>query len=188
MLILYDGMWKRGDKWERGLRAEQKFIILARKKGFKVLRVPEVVDKYNHIDVILLPPKGNIPLSFDVKGMKKIHSNGKIQDSYIWIEFVNDYGFKGWIFGDMDFVSFEIMNPKEGFMIIPRFILENFVINYVKLLEKKYGGKVPITKYPQEATTKFYRRTNSKCLCLLLKRKLLEEYLREKNLIYYWFF
>jgi hypothetical protein len=176
------------DKYDRGFRAEKFFIELARKKGFKVLEIPESVDKYNHIDVILIPPDKNIPLSFDVKGLKKIRTADKEpQDKYFWVEFVNDYGFKGWLFGDMDFIAFQIKNPRDGFLIVPRISLEKLVTKIVTSLESKYGkGNIPITQFPEEAFKKFYRRKGSKCLCLLIKRELIEKELASN--ISYWFF
>ena len=72
---------------------------------------------YDHIDYWVKNKEGKA-MGFDVKGRKKTsRSNKGYTDDWIWIEFVNVIGKKGWIKGKADFIAFELENT---FLIVKR--------------------------------------------------------------------
>ena len=61
-------------------------------------------DKIKHIDIWWnSPKKGRIGI--DVKGIKKNHRKDEdFDDSIHWIEIMGVTGYKGWIYGEMDYI------------------------------------------------------------------------------------
>lgn len=63
-------------------------------------------DKYRHIDLWWESPKKG-KLGIDVKGLKKNNRNDNdVDDSIHWLEIQGVAGYKGWIFGEMDYIAF----------------------------------------------------------------------------------
>lgn len=63
-------------------------------------------DKYKHVDLWWDSPKCG-RLGIDVKGLKKNKRTDTITDDTIqWIEIQGVTGYKGWIYGAMDYIAF----------------------------------------------------------------------------------
>ena len=108
-------------------------------------------DKNKHIDVIC--SRGNTTVTFDVKEQKKLHRyDDRPSDVYTWVELQNNYGNKGWIYGQEKYIAFEKNNE---FIIVERkkllnlilenkqepIIFENKVLKpYMQYQRKKYGN------------------------------------------------
>lgn len=103
-------------------------------------------NRHKHIDFYIFID--NIKYSVDVKAIKKIkrHHTNK-QDNLFWIELINDYNNKGWIYcKHMDIVAFE---TNFNFILCYR----NILLEYIeKILINE------IVKYP--TINKIYTRTN----------------------------
>lgn len=67
-------------------------------------------DKIKHIDIWWNSPKKG-RLGIDVKGIKKNNRKDKeVDDSIHWVEIQGVTGYKGWIFGEMDYIAFMTRN------------------------------------------------------------------------------
>jgi len=137
-----------GENLNRGLKAEQKFKILAKKRGYEIVESKENQDINEHWDFELV--KDNIRLKVDVKSMKKItRSDKKVQDKYAWIELhgVRKHD-KGWLYGGKaDLIAFE---TKKSFVLVKRTEL-------IRSLEGRISNKV--VSSPKEA---LYKDENGK--------------------------
>lgn len=86
--------------WSRGQKREAEFGDLL-KKSYPEARPATLPEQYQSIDWIC--DKGTI----DVKAMKRVATGSPIQSEFIWIEFRNNVGRKGWIYGEQDWLAFE---------------------------------------------------------------------------------
>jgi len=101
--------WTQSEVWKKGEAVE----------GGRFLRVFSVIDpnpreatkadQFKHID--WHTSIGTI----DVKAMKKVTRSGKLQEEFMWVEFRNTVGMDGWLFGDQDWVAFEM---SDGFTLV----------------------------------------------------------------------
>lgn len=95
--------FKTGEKFEKAV-AE---IILKRKTAnIRVATVKE--NKYDHIDFIVVPNnQTKKELSIDVKGLKHHYRENKYyQDENVCLEFKNEWGYPGWLYGKADYIAF----------------------------------------------------------------------------------
>ena len=91
----------------------QVFIEVAKSKGYKV-QSPTSTQRKSNIDIIL---DGQVNgrqtlVSIDIK--KK---NGKNANQWVYIEYQNSKGGKGWVYGGSDFIVFE---TSKEFIFVPR--------------------------------------------------------------------
>jgi len=98
--------WVGSDSWKEGQEAEKSFGDLVRNK-YPDIRKATLQEQYRHIDWVC--SAGTI----DVKG--------KTTD-FIWIEFKNNTGGKGWLHGEQDFIAFEL---DDSFIVVRRGDLKN---------------------------------------------------------------
>ena len=117
-----------GECAERGTTTEKLFLSVLKRKDPKAHFGNHQEDTLNKID-IESPKYG----SYDVKGRKKVSRGRKIQDDYIWIEFQNVTGHRGWLYGDADFIAFE---RESDFVVIPRKIL--IKVCYILVDKERY--------------------------------------------------
>lgn len=89
------------------------FKDLASQKGYKILK-PSYSQRKNNIDVLLEGQIKGRPtvVSVDIK-----KQNGKNASKWVYIEYENSKGGKGWLYGGAEFVVFE---AKKEFIFIPR--------------------------------------------------------------------
>ena len=95
--------FKIGEKFEKVV-AE---LILQR--GTANIRVAtKNENKYDHIDFFIVPnDKSKKELSIDVKGLKRYQrENTYYQDEKVCLEFKNEWGYSGWLYGKADFIAF----------------------------------------------------------------------------------
>ena len=139
---------------KKGSETENLFLEVLRRKDSKAFISNLQEDSLNHIDIITSDGK-----SYDVKSRKKTsRANKETQDDLIWIEYQNVRGFRGWLFGDADYVVFE---RKKDFVVIPR----KDLIKVCKILvnDKRF---VVESKY---ALYKMYQRKGRKDLLTMIK-------------------
>lgn len=100
---------RTGSSFELGDSAEKSFVSAAEKAGIKVIKGSQQ-EEYKHIDFHLVT-EGGAKFSVEVKSRKKIkRSDATINDEYVWIEFKNVRGMRGWLYGAADLVAFERAN------------------------------------------------------------------------------
>jgi len=140
---------------EIGEKVEKLFVSVLKRKDPKARVGTSQEDLFGKIDVVS-PKYGG---TYDVKAKKKVsRSNAEAQDEFIWIEYQNVQGTRGWLFGDADFIAFEREND---FVVIPR----NDLIKVCKLLVDKDRFVVE-GKY---ALYKMYQRKGRKDLLTMIK-------------------
>ena len=105
------------DSIKRGAKAESEFVTACWKKSYQATKSSKNQDMFDHIDYWVESKNGDLK-GFDVKARKRTSRNSKdYTDDWIWIEFKNVQGKKGWIKGKADFIAFELEN---AFLIVNR--------------------------------------------------------------------
>lgn len=92
--------WVGSGSWKEGQETEKSFgeLIKIRYPG---ARPATLAEQYMHIDWVC--SAGTV----DVKAMKRKSRTGGKSEDFIWIEFKNNTGDKGWLYGQQDFLAFE---------------------------------------------------------------------------------
>ena len=87
----------------RGKSAEDLFELFLQRTN-KKYRPATLIEQYKHIDFVVFI---NREITIDVKGPKKIsRSQSTLNDDFIWVEFINVRGDKGWLYGQNDLIAF----------------------------------------------------------------------------------
>lgn len=75
-------------------------------------------DRHEHWDI-------KLETKFDVKAIKQIkRSDGRTDDNYHWVEFINVNGERGWLYGKADYIVFELA---DYWLIVDRLVLVLFI-------------------------------------------------------------
>jgi hypothetical protein len=151
------------DSLELGERAENLFILLAVRMGWKVSISTQHENIHEHWDYFI----EREPESYrvEVKSEKRLMRNEDIpQQNFIWVELKNVRGELGWLFGRADLIAFE---RGRTFLIIRT--------NDLKKLVKEKVDLKSIVKNPNEALYKIYQRKDRKDKLTLLPMKDIEE-------------
>lgn len=100
--------WTKSKSWKRGQDTENGRFL----RVFSIIddspRKATMDEQIQHIDWHTLI--GTI----DVKAMKRVNRGGDLQTEFMWIEFRNSVGTNGWIFGEQDWIAFEML---DGFIL-----------------------------------------------------------------------
>ena len=131
---------KTGECIQSGLGAEQIFDQIAESKNLEVKNARRRENIHKHIDKYITQESET--WSVDIKARKKTsRSDSSAQDEWIWIEFQNVRGNKGWLYGEADNIAFE---TQDSFVIVDRKSLIDYVENAVdmaKPVRKSYLAK-----------------------------------------------
>lgn len=130
-----------------GLEAERQLILIAAKKHVKIRKSSRHDDMREHFDYHF--DYKDQSKKVEVKAMKRLSRSGDPQDEWIWIEFKNVNGKKGWLYGSADLISFEF---KDHFLFVKR---EELVELSEKLIDRN-----DIVKKSCLAKYKAYHRWN----------------------------
>ena len=98
-----DKSWKRGQDTEHG-RFIDVFSLIDPEP-----RAATREEQFKHIDFHTCI--GTI----DVKAMKRMSRGGSLQEEFMWVEFRNTSGHDGWLFGEQDWLAFEM---SKGFTLV----------------------------------------------------------------------
>ena len=128
--------------WKEGTRIEKKFVTACTGKGYEIKKSTKEEDINLHID-FYVNRKTKPTVSVDVKGGN--HPN------VIWVEFKNVRGKKGWLYGEADWIAFDIPEIK-GFAMVLREELTDLAEQIVE----------PVFVSKNEADRKLYQRKNRK--------------------------
>jgi hypothetical protein len=101
---------RRDYSWKEGMKTENLFIKACHKIGYKTRTTSKEVDIKKHIDFYVDRPNGTTT-SVDVKGGNHPH--------VIWVEFRNVNGYKGWMYGEAEYIAFQ-MPELDGFCLVER--------------------------------------------------------------------
>ena len=129
-----------GDSFQLGLDAESAFVAAAQKEGMRVEKSSKR-DEFKHIDFYIHTPS-NLKFSVEVKSRKKIKRNDdKVNDEFLWVEFKNVQGLRGWLYGSADLVAFEREND---FVLVNRKLLARLCEKLCDLTKINVDVKMPL--------------------------------------------
>ena len=156
--------YDRSDSLELGENAEQFFILLAVRLGWKISASTSEENINEHWDYLI--EKGAAKFKVEVKSKKRITRSDKdTQQDLTWIEL---HGVRpkdtGWLFGRADLIAFE---KEDCFMIVKKADLLKMVNKKVDLV-----GKVA---NPKDALYKIYKRKGRRDKLTLLPFRDIEE-------------
>ena len=95
--------WVGTDSWADGQETEASFGELLEER-YPGARPATLAEQYMHIDWVCSAG------SIDVKAMKRKSRTGDKSQDIIWLEFKNNTGDKGWLYGKQDFIAFECID------------------------------------------------------------------------------
>jgi hypothetical protein len=151
------------DSLELGERAENLFILLAVRMGWKVSISSQHENIHEHWDYLI--ERKTESYRVEVKSEKRLMRNEDVpQQNFIWVELKNVHGELGWLFGRADLIAFE---RGRTFLII--------TTNDLKKLVKEKVDLKSIVKNPNEALYRIYQRKGRKDKLTLLPMKDIEE-------------
>lgn len=154
----------RRDSLERGENAENLFILLAVKSGWKISASSKDENINEHWDYLI--EQGSLTFKVEVKSRKRVsRSDENLQSDKTWIELhgvrPND---AGWLFGKADMIVFE---KEKSFIFVKRLDLLALVNKKVNLVAKVRTAK--------EALYKIYSRPGRNDKLTLLPTSDIEE-------------
>jgi len=89
-----------------GKKAEDLFEDWLKKNNRKY-RPATIEEQYQHIDFVVYHPKLHKDINVDVKASKKrSRMDSDLNSNYIWVEFNNVHGDKGWLYGKANYIVF----------------------------------------------------------------------------------
>ena len=146
------------DSFELGEIAEDLFVKTAESKGYEARKSSAKEDVWSHIDYYITNKQGNVK-SFDVKSRKRTsRRDSDFNDEWVWVEFKNVRGYRGWLKGKADFIAFE---TKDTFLSVRRKELLELCEELVNLEDKVANSS--------QAKYKAYTRYGRKDVLSLIK-------------------
>lgn len=140
----------------RGKSAEDLFELFLQKTK-KKYRPANLAEQYKHIDFIVYT---NRDITIDVKGPKKINrTQSTLDEEYIWVEFVNVKGDKGWLYGQNDLTAFYKTSDNSFYVVRTQ--------DLAKLCESLCDNKRVF--YPNDALYHRYTRAGRKDVISMIK-------------------
>lgn len=126
------------------------FQDLAEKKGYRPKRATTSLKKENVQFIFQTPTHKNIEV--DLKTKKRFKN--KSFDKWIWIEFADKHGRKGWVYGRAKFIAFE---TADSFILVNRSELAEF-------LQRTNVARfdLPFVDQPWKAKYRVFRRPHTK--------------------------
>lgn len=114
----------------RGLYAKDEYLVAAITEdtfGGKTWKSVGDDDRIRHIDIWWETPKGKT-IGIDVKGIRK-NDNGEYDDTFEWLEIQNNYGYRGWLYGEEEYIAFKTFTQ---IVYIKRCVLAKYVEDKLK--------------------------------------------------------
>ena len=151
------------DSLELGEHAENLFILLAVKLGWRISTSTQEENIHDHWDYLI--EKDDKQYKVEVKSKKRIsRSDANEQNNFVWVEIQNVRGETGWLFGKADLIAFE---QEKTFLFVKKPDLLKTVNKKVDLVAK--------VKNPKDAVYKIYKREGRKDKLTLLPMNNIEE-------------
>ena len=151
------------DSLELGEHAENLFIVLAVRSGWKVSASSKDENIEDHWDYLI--EKEGETFKVEVKSQKRIRREDKTeQEDFTWVELRNVRGKVGWLFGKADLIAFE---KETSFLFVKRLDLLAVINKKVNLVAK--------VRTPTDAVYKIYIREGRKDKITLLPTRDIEE-------------
>lgn len=151
---------KYENSYKEGKRVEELFIQHFHQIfGHSCFESTQAMNIHKHIDCYCFTKKSEM-FTFDIKGLKKINRKDKeITEDYHWIEIQNVLGKPGWIYGEADYIVFELL---EKWLFIER----------PKLIQLVNEVKIDSFTYPPEPYKLYTRKKFGRDdICMLIPTK-----------------
>lgn len=146
--------------WIKGCAVEKLFKECMIKNGFEIKKSSDEEDIYGHIDFYIRNEMG--VFSVDVKSKRKLSKNESEQDSdWVYIEFKNVQGNRGWINGDANLIAFE---REDCFIIAER----SKILDLCQFkCEENQSNGLSFPEFARDAKYQYYsRKGRSDLICL----------------------
>ncbi len=151
------------DSLELGEHAEDLFIVLAVRSGWKVSASSKDENIEDHWDYLI--EKEGETFKVEVKSQKRIRRGDKTEQAdFTWVELRNVRGKVGWLFGKADLIAFE---KETSFLFVKRLDLLAVINKKVNLVAK--------VRTPADAVYKIYIREGRTDKITLLPTRDIEE-------------
>ena len=105
---------------EMGAKAEDNFAKLFRSRYPAIELVEATTNQniYEHWDFKYVSPNDGETIKIDVKAIKRLkRKDDNVTDQICWIEFVNNWGKAGWVYGKADIIA---QAYDDGFILVSR--------------------------------------------------------------------
>ena len=152
---------KGGNCSVMGHRAEATFSDLAEARGFNIQEATRHQNMHEHWDLSL--DRWNdedddlVYMMVDVKARKKTRrKDTQFNDEWIWLEFMNVQGRKGWLKGNATHIAFEREND---FVLVPR---KDLLYWAKKEITRRNGVAPARAENARDARYKYYTRWQRK--------------------------
>lgn len=144
--------WVGTESWWEGQKTEESFGDVLKEK-YPDAREATLSEQYLHKDWICSAG------SIDVKALKRTSRAGDKTEDLIWIEFINNTGDKGWLYGKQDFLAFEGI---DHYIVVSRKDLQN--------LAEELCDINKVVARSSDALYKGYSRRNRDDLISMIRR------------------
>lgn len=153
-----------GENYLRGSHAEGSFDKEALRRGYSVETAIGEDNYKKHIDKRIWNSSICEHFKVQVKSRKKISRfDESVTDEYVWIEFKNNKGYNGSIYGEYDIIAFE---REKDFLLVTRLDVLNLCERLVDFNETVYSSI--------KAVYKIYTRQGRRDKISLIKMKDIE--------------
>lgn len=131
---------------------KQLFTQLAKAKSYKINK-PSFTQRKNNVDYILEGQSEGQPTEVYVDLKKR---NGKSSNQWVYIEYENSKGGKGWLYGMADFIVFE---TSKTFIFVPRkglihFLNQSQLVRWdLPYVDKSWNSKYRLFRRPNTLET-----------------------------------
>ncbi len=125
----------------------ENFLNLARSKNLLV-KTPTQAQFKKYINFILIGKDLSGGHKETKISLKPLKNSKKSQEKWVWIEIKNSKGEPGWLYGDADFIVFELVN--EYLFVVRK--------NLLNLINSNVDFNSPIVQNLWEAKYKLYQR------------------------------
>lgn len=154
-----------GENYLRGGYAEDSFDLEAIRRGYSVETSIGEDNYKKHIDKRIWNSSICEHFKVQVKSRKKISRfDESVTDEYVWIEFKNNKGYNGSIYGEYDIIAFE---REKDFLLVTR-------LDVLNLCERLVDFSSKVTN-PIEAKNKIYTRSGREDQISLIAMSNIEE-------------
>jgi hypothetical protein len=156
--MAYVNKYDRGGKCSVvGHKSEGEFSALAEARGFNIHEASRYENMHEHWDFALdrWEDKDDdlVYMTVDVKARKKTRrKDTQFNDEWIWLEFMNVQGRKGWLKGNATHIAFEREND---FVLVPRKDLLDWA---KKEIVSRHGTAPARAENARDARYKYYTR------------------------------
>jgi len=141
------------DSIMEGQITEDAFKAVAESRGNTVTKATKRDDIKKHIDYYIENKNGRVA-SVDVKAKKRAFRGGERSSDIQWAEFKNVRGENGWMYGEAEYIAFEV---DEAFLLFKRLDLLDYFTSKCSKESQNNPQAMPKKGKPREMYTPYRR-------------------------------